>query len=165
MSNSAASRHEEFYRVFHAAMVAFLTTDGPEIAALRQRFARHPDTWTRALACGYYRAAHLHRAVAASARDFYELKASELVQLVAPGTDTGPDCHADVRALMEGFDATLDYNAIDGPLDPARIEHMAQGLAALLIVNPRFVDERSRERILESLSADVTSDVLGDWPD
>ena len=165
MSNNTVSRHEEFYRVLHAAMVAFLAATEPEIAALRQRFARHPDTWTRALACGFYRAAHLHPAVGGSARDFYELKAPQLVQLVAPGTDTGPDCHGDVRALMEGFDATLAYDAIDGPLDPARIEQMAQGLAVLLIVHPRFVDERSRQRMLESLSADITSDVLGDWPD
>jgi hypothetical protein len=165
MSNGTMSRHEEFYRVFHAAMLSFLTANGPEIAALRQRFARYPDSWTRAFACGYYRAAHLHNAVAASARDYYELKAPELAQLVAPGADTGPDCHAFVRAVMEGFDATLAYDATDEPLDLAQIEHMAEGLAALLIIHPGFVGECARERTMESLSADVTSDLLGDWPD
>ncbi|KQO21770.1 hypothetical protein ASF11_04900 [Acidovorax sp. Leaf76] len=158
------SQHESFLSTFHAAVVAFLTLDEPAIESLQTRFAQHAGTWTRAWACGYYRAAHLYPALSQSDQDFYALEAKELVGLIAPGLDIGSVPSTDVQRIMAGFDATLAYDAVDGPLTPVQINDMAHGLAMLLVANPGFREPRRRERVLQSLCNDVTEDVLGDWP-
>lgn len=158
------SQHQAFYEAFHAAVLAFLVEDEPAIAALQPRFAQHAGTWTRAWACGYYRAAHLHPALGRCDAEFYDLKAPQLVQLIAPGTDTGPACSAGVQHIMAGFDATLAYDAVDGPLALEQINALAQGMAMLLIANPAFTRPQAREGMLRSLCSDVAEDVLGDWP-
>ncbi|MFN7152786.1 MAG: hypothetical protein ACK4OE_03765 [Acidovorax sp.] len=158
----ATSEHEEFHRTFHAALVAFLVVDESSIAALQARFAQYADTWTRAMASGFYRAAHLYPALMDSEKDFYAFSAAELAQLVAPGIDTGPECSADVRSITAGFEATLAYEATDGALKLEQINSLANGLATLLIANPAFAEHRGRERVLQSLCRDVTIDVMGE---
>lgn len=157
--------HEAFYRRIHAALLAFLTQDEPDIQAIRERFVAHPDSWSRAICCAFYRSAHLHDAFRLGRADFYGTPSDRLPDLMFPGVRLTESMQNDVAAMVQAHAAVLRFDTSDEALDVAGITTVAEGTVVLLLAYPGFVEEADRERVLERLAYEVAEDLLGPWPE
>jgi hypothetical protein len=171
------SKHEEFYRAMHACIMAHILEDEPEKASFHARFEKSPDNWTRALACGFYRIGYMQLedcqmnnaggempyvidnilgTIGLSQHgempDFYELSANSFVNIVF------------AESIKENAEDAEKNMQLATALSLDEMKNMAVGMGKLIVFYYPFYDESQREGILQELCADITEDLLGEWP-
>jgi hypothetical protein len=168
------SKHEEFYRTMHACIMAHILEDEPEMASFHARFEKSPDNWTRALACGFYRIGYMQledcqmNNADDEMPDFYELDANRFVNIVfaedIKENAANAEKNMQLATVRKGFDAVINYDKTDAALSLDEMKNMAVGMGKLIVFYYPFYDESQREGILQELCADITEDLLGEWP-
>jgi hypothetical protein len=184
---SDTSQHERFFHALGACVQAHVLEDALEMKAFHARFEQHPDNWTRALACGFYRigSQQLNSAsqefadeveFVVSGRsigtfscsnppDFYDLSGDFFVDfLFSERLKDTKTIKTKLNVVSKGFDAVLKYDQTNAALSLEEMKFMAGGLGTLLLYYQPFYVESQREGILGRLCHDVVEDLLGEWP-
>ena len=181
------AKHEIFYHALGGCVWAHVVEDALKMKAFHSRFEQHPDTWTRALASGFFgiavqqlnlasqefaedvefvvRGRSILKFPCSNPPDFYDLSGDFFVAfLFSQRLKDTKAVRKKLAVVSQGFEAVLKYGHNNAPLNLEEMKHIAAGWGTLLLYFQPFYIESERAGIVEHLCYQVIEDVLGKWP-